>query len=144
MDKPCCDVLLVEDLDNDFLLLSHEFERHTSMRVNRAQDGVEAIAYIQGQGKFADRRRFPFPQVLLLNLKLPRLDGFGVLRWLRANPHPRLTVIVLTGSQFPGDEQQARNLGAHEVFFKPSGLDEFRQMIVNIEHCAMDLFAAAR
>jgi CheY-like chemotaxis protein len=87
----------------------------------RMTDGEETIAYLKGDGKYADRRKYPLPDLLLLDLKMPRLDGFQVLQWLRANPFPRLVVAVLSGSDDPEQMAQALDLGAHFFHTKELG-----------------------
>src|ERR1035438_4872575 len=80
-------VLYVEDDADDFALLKLVNQRcGTPFNLQYAGDGEEAIAYLEGAGAFADREEHPFPDLVLLDLKMPKLDGFEVLQWIRSNP----------------------------------------------------------
>jgi len=84
------------------------------------RDGDEAISYLSGIGKYADREEFPFPDLLLLDLKMPGVDGLGVLRWVRQQYAPRhLRVVVLTSSPDLRDVNVAYRLGADSFLVKP-------------------------
>jgi CheY-like chemotaxis protein len=77
-------VLLCEDDPDDVLLTQIAFEKaRLANPLQIARDGEEAIAYLNGDGRFAERARFPLPILVLLDLKMPKLDGFHVLQWLR-------------------------------------------------------------
>jgi CheY-like chemotaxis protein len=90
-----------------------------------ARDGQEAIEYLSGIGEFANRARHPFPCLVLLDLKLPRKDGFEVLEWMREEPNLRgLTVIVFTSSGRATEVDRAYLLGANSFVVKPSHLEE--------------------
>lgn len=83
-------VLLCEDDPHDVLLTQIAFEKaRLANPLQIVRDGEEAIAYLRGDGPFANRTRFPFPILLLLDLKMPKLDGFYVLQWLREQPESR-------------------------------------------------------
>src|SRR4051812_42693976 len=85
-------ILLVDDCENDLFFLKTALEQSgISQSVNSVTDGSEAINYLSGHGKFSDRNQFPFPSVILSDLKMRRLDGFGLLRWLKK--HPDFSVI---------------------------------------------------
>src|SRR5205807_5891563 len=80
----------------------------------------EAIEYLKGEGKFADRQEHPLPSLLLLDLNMPLRNGFEVLEWLRLQPGlRRLLVIVFTSSQLPEDVNRAFELGANSYLVKP-------------------------
>ena len=82
-------------------------------------------AYLGGEGPFANRETYPFPDILLLDLNMPRKNGFEVLAWLRSDPRfSRLMVHVLTASSRPADVQLAYELHANSYTVKPSRLDE--------------------
>ena len=84
-------------------------------------DGQEAVDYLAGHEQFADRRQFPFPSLVLLDLKLPRLDGFEVLKWIRETAGLRdLPVIICTSSAQEDDVRKAYELGANGYVLKPS------------------------
>ena len=83
-------------------------------------DGQDAIDYLSGEGSYSDRAKHPFPNLLLLDLKMPRLTGFDVLDWLQHQPGiQELPVVVLSSSDYPADIEQARKLGATEYKIKP-------------------------
>ena len=89
-----------------------------------AHNGEEAIAYLKGESPFSDRTRFPLPAVMLLDLNMPMMDGFGVLKWLRAQPGlKRLTVVILTASLREEDVERAFDLGANSFLVKPSSIE---------------------
>src|SRR2546430_845852 len=80
-------ILLVEDEDNDIFLVQRATERGgAGHRVYPVRDGEEAIHYLRGQGMYADRQKFPLPNVILSDLKMQRMDGFEFLQWLRSHP----------------------------------------------------------
>src|SRR5947208_4804365 len=115
-------VLLADDSEDDGLLLGMAFGQLDRLRLlPRMCDGEQTIAYLRGDGKFADRRRYPLPDLLLLDLKMPRVDGFQVLEWLRANPLPKLVIAVLSGSNRTEEVAQAMDLGAHFFHTKELG-----------------------
>ncbi len=116
----------VEDDRNDVFFLQHAFRAAgISHPVRVARDGQEAIDYLSGAGNFADRAQHPLPCLILLDLKLPRKDGFEVLAWLREQPDLRqLTVIVLTSSVRQLDIDRSYGLGANSFVVKPSQLQE--------------------
>ena len=128
-------ILLAEDDPNDVLLIQRAFQK-AGMRhlLKVVRDGEEAIAYLSGEGEFADRERFPKPFLLLLDLKMPGADGFEVLRWTRAEPETkRLLVVVLTSSNLQADVDRAYDLGANSYLVKPVSFDEMVNMIQRFE-----------
>ena len=98
----------------------------TQIREALVRDGEEAMAYLAGEGKFQDRAEFPFPDLVLLDLKMPRVDGFEVLRWIREHPKIRnLRVVVLTSSHQLRDVNEAYRLGANSFLVKPLDFENF-------------------
>src|SRR5437763_1889408 len=89
-------ILLVEDLEDDILLVRRAFAAaKLQIPLQIVRDGEEAIAYLMGIGKYAQRDEFPLPDLILLDLKMPKMDGMEVLRWIRSHPHLKaLRVIV--------------------------------------------------
>jgi CheY-like chemotaxis protein len=130
MTKSVC-ILQVEDDGNDVFFLRHAFGTvgvEHPLRV--ARDGEEAIEYLSGAGEYADRERHPLPCLVLLDLKLPRKDGFEVLRWIRAEPGLRdLTVIVLTSSGREEDIRHSYAMGANSYVVKPGQLQERLELV---------------
>lgn len=119
-------ILQVEDDRNDVFFLEHAFRAAGVTHPLRVvRDGQEAIDYLSGAGEFSDRTRYPLPCLILLDLKLPRKDGFEVLAWIRQDPKLRLLqVIVLTSSARESDVDRAYLLGANSFLVKPSELKE--------------------
>jgi CheY-like chemotaxis protein len=113
-------ILVAEDDANDRVLLTHALTRDSlPVRVLMVRDGEETINYLHGEGPFADRARYPMPDLLLLDLKMPRLNGLEVLRWLRSDDICRsLPVIIFSGSGLEKDVQEAYRLGANTYFQK--------------------------
>lgn len=118
-------ILHVEDDPNDALLFQHACQKAgVSFKLQAVNDGDQAIAYLRGLDEFGDRRKHPFPQLVLLDLKMPRLSGFDVLTWLRNERLlERLPVIILTSSNHESDIKRAYELGANSYLVKPVGFD---------------------
>jgi CheY-like chemotaxis protein len=107
-------VLIVDDSDDDRFFLRQVLQRFPRfILIGEVRDGEDAIAYLSGEAKFADRRKFPLPDLMLLDLKMPRKTGFEVLQWLRAQSFPGLTVVVLSSSPLAEDVGASLALGAH-------------------------------
>lgn len=112
--------MVVEDSDDYFLLLSRALNHSRRFQtVWRARDPDEAIAYLSGAGQFGDRQRFPFPQAMLLDIRLPQKeDGFEVLDWIVQQKN-RPKVVMMTVLEHEADHQKALNAGADEFKVKP-------------------------
>jgi DNA-binding response OmpR family regulator len=119
-------VLHVEDDINDRLLVQAACKRAGLLWNSRtAADGEAAIAYLSGDGLFADRSHYPLPDLILLDLKLPRKSGFEVLEWIRGQQiFVGLPVIILTSSAQEKDIARAQNLGASDYYVKPVSIRE--------------------
>ena len=98
-----------------------------------ASDGQQAIDYLKGAGKFADREKFPLPCLVLLDLKLPHVMGLDVLKWIRQQPGEALVVIMLTASAEYGDIAAACRLGANAFLTKPSESGKLEDMVKAIK-----------
>jgi CheY-like chemotaxis protein len=127
-------VLYVEDDADDFLLFKLASKKcGTPFSLQHAADGRDAIAYLDGAGNYADRGTYPFPDLVLLDLKMPGIDGFEVLRWIRTNPATRiLPVVVLAGSSYRADVRRALELGANSYAVKPAEFEELQVLIDQI------------
>jgi CheY-like chemotaxis protein len=123
-------ILVAEDREDDQLLIRRAFERAQLVNPLRiVNDGEEAIAYLKGEGQFSDRTKYPLPELLLLDLKMPRKNGFEVLEWVRSQPDLKvLPVVVLTSSEDVYDVSRAYQLGANSFLVKPIEFDQFVQM----------------
>jgi CheY-like chemotaxis protein len=116
-----CTVLLVEDDPNDVFLMKRAFRKaNLTQPLHVARDGLEAIDYLNHQGSFADAAMYPVPTLILLDLKMPRKDGFETLGWLRQQPGlKRIAVIVMSSSRELADINRAYDLGANSYLVKP-------------------------
>ena len=114
-------ILLVEDDDDDVFLMERALQKaHLSPKMHRAKNGQEAIEYLEGKGKYADRLIFPLPQLIFLDLKLPFVHGFEVLKWIREHPATKeIHVAMLTSSLEDTDRERAERLGANDYYIKP-------------------------
>jgi CheY-like chemotaxis protein len=114
-------ILLVEDNEEDAFLLQRAFRIHKiECALQFAEDGEAAIDYLAGNGKFADRAQHPIPTLMLLDLKLPYVNGFEVLTWLAAQPPgQQVRTIILTSSGEDRDRDRAEEFGVHSYFTKP-------------------------
>ena len=123
-------ILLVEDRDDDILLIRKAFERtSTNNPLQVVRDGEEAISYLAGEGKFSNRAEYPLPWLILLDLKMPRVDGFEVLKWIRKQPgFSSLIVVVLTSSEQIRDVNRAYQLGANSFMVKPLDFQNIVEM----------------
>jgi two-component system, response regulator len=119
-------VLLVEDDPNDLELALHAFERGRFDNVVVARDGVEALEYVFREGRHADRDPEEGPRVVLLDVKLPLVDGIEVLRRLKTDPDThRIPVVMLTSSAEDRDLQACYELGANSYIVKPVEIERF-------------------
>jgi CheY-like chemotaxis protein len=129
-------VLLVDDDEDDAFLMQTVFRKvGISNPLQRVADGEEAIAYFEGKGPYEDRIKYPLPVVVLLDLNMPRRNGFEVLAWLRANPvFGKVTVHILSASMRQVDVEQAFALGANSYLVKPSQLEDLLELFASW-HC---------
>lgn len=124
-------ILHVEDDDDDFFFVQRAAKTiGLTCKITRACDGQEALDYLSGEGSFSNRKEFPIPSLVLLDMKLPRMMGMEVLRWIRANPELRsLVVIVFSSSPVTNDVDNAYDLGVNSFLVKPSGMDKFEHVL---------------
>jgi CheY-like chemotaxis protein len=115
------ELLLVDDNEDDVLLVRRAFAQARILNPLRiVRTGEEAVEYISGTGRYANRAEYPLPGVVLLDLKMPGMSGFDVLRWIRLQPgFGSLRVVVLTSSQDIRDVSAAYQLGANSFLVKP-------------------------
>jgi CheY-like chemotaxis protein len=124
-------VLVAEDREDDVLMLKRAFKQlGFGIPVQYVSNGDETIAYLAGSGRFANRDEYPLPDLLLLDLKMPRRSGFEVLQWIQKQPTlSKLRVVVLTTSSDIYEVNRAYQLGAASFLTKPLHFNEFRDTI---------------
>lgn len=124
-------ILLAKDNEDYALLLQRAIRSaNIDASLQVVPDGREAVNYLAGAEPYTDRTRHPFPKLVLLDLKMPRMDGFEVLRAVRQRlGFTQLPVIVLTHSDNPADIKRAYELGATSYFRKPDSLEGLDEMI---------------
>jgi CheY-like chemotaxis protein len=127
-------ILLAEDSEDDVFLMQHAFKKaRVANPLFVVRDGEETIQYLEGSGMFRDRDKYPFPSLLLLDLKMPLKDGFEVLQWIRSKPYlKRLLVVVLTASNQEPDINRAYDLGANSYLVKPGRCEDLIEMVQRI------------
>jgi len=113
-------ILLVEDREDDIFLIRKSFAKASlNNPLHVVRTGEEAVAYLNGEKQYSMRAEYPLPILVLLDLKLPGMDGFEVLKWIRAQPGLRgMPVVVLTCSTEIRDVNRAYQLGANSFFVK--------------------------
>jgi CheY-like chemotaxis protein len=128
------EILLVEDNPQDLELALRALRKaHVANRVHVARDGVEAVEFIFGEGAHSARRGLPPPKVVLLDLKLPKLDGLEVLKRIKGDPRTRaIPVVVLTSSQEQRDVVESYQLGVNSYIVKPVDFEQFASAVQNL------------
>jgi two-component system, response regulator len=128
------EILLVEDDAQDLELILRALQKSaSSSRVEVARDGAEALDFVMGEGRFADRADKPAPKLILLDLMLPKLNGLEVLERVKRDPRTRhIPVVVLTSSQEQRDVSASYQLGVNSYVVKPMGFEQFVTAISNV------------
>jgi CheY-like chemotaxis protein len=123
-------LLLVEDSADDQFIMNRALKTAgVTNPVQIVEDGEEAVDYLSGTGKFADRAQYPLPALVFLDLKLPMRSGIEVLRWMRSRPELQgIVVVVLTSSDSPADIAEAYRTGANSYLVKPPTADDLIAM----------------
>src|SRR6267378_2800760 len=127
-------ILVVEDEPNDAVLVNLALQKiMPRVLLPMVSDGIQALEYLKGSGPYADRSLYPFPDVVLLDLKLPLMDGFEVLRWIRQQPEFKLLpVIGLTGSMRNEDTRLALEAGANFCALKSQGFRRLAELVMQV------------
>jgi CheY-like chemotaxis protein len=134
-------ILYAEDDANDIALVQVAFQPRPDLDLHFVVDGAEAINYLAGRGKFADRRTYPLPKVILLDIKMPRLSGFEVLAWLRQQSSiAAIPVIAFSSSDQQSDIDKAYQLGVNAYVVKPSGFLRLQTVLLR----TIDFFSHQR
>ena len=134
-------VLVAEDDPSDVFFLKRAFTlAGVPTALHFVRDGQEAIDYLEGENGYADRETHPLPDLVLLDLKMPRMNGFDVLEWLRKQPGlKRLLVTVLTSSDQPQDINRAYDLGANSYLLKPHNSENLSELVIQVQKYWLEL-----
>ena len=126
-------ILIADDSDDDFLLLKAAFRKAgLTHKLIHVHDGEQTMMYLQGTKPFHDRNTFPFPDLLMLDIKMPHGNGFEVLEELRKRPEIRLPVVMFSASSAQQDVQMAMELGAADYFVKPLSLQAMAELAATL------------
>jgi two-component system, response regulator len=128
------EILLVEDNPTDLELALRVFKKHQfANRIEVARDGVEALDFVFGEGAHAGRGGICIPKVILLDLKLPKVNGLEVLRRIKSDPRTCIIpIVVLTSSQEETDLVESYQLGVNSYIVKPVDFDQFSECLTQI------------
>jgi CheY-like chemotaxis protein len=129
-------ILLVEDNRMDIELTLDAFrERRLDNRIHVAPGGQEALDYLFGRGAYSDRENNPVPDLILLDLKMPVIDGHEVLRQIKLTPQlKRIPVIILSSSKEEGDRAMTYDNGANSYLVKPVSFEGFLDVVQQVDH----------
>ena len=129
-------ILVAEDNEDDVLLLKRAFDRvHLDIDLRFVGDGEEGIAYMQGTGHYSKRSDFPIPHLILTDLKMPKVNGFDFLSWLREHAESQCTpVVVLSSSGDRNDINRAYKIGANSFLTKPMALGDLEELVQTLHH----------
>jgi CheY-like chemotaxis protein len=128
-------ILYVEDDENDLILMRQAWAKAGVLNpLKVVTDGEQAVKYLSGEGKYADRGEYPVPILVLLDLKLPKLSGLDVLKWIRAEPSVQtVPVIMFSSSTRPEDIRTAYARGANSYLTKPSDHEGLTKMVTSLK-----------
>jgi CheY-like chemotaxis protein len=134
-------VLSVDDNDVDGALLERAFKRCSiPSRLFRVSEGPQAMAYLTGHGIYADRAAYPLPDLILLDLVMPKMSGEEVLKWIRDQPLLKKTaVLIFTSSEKPEDVRSTTKLGANGYVVKPTKFEDLKNLVRSIYSEWLDL-----
>src|SRR5882672_750736 len=132
-------ILVVEDSPQDAFLLKTALGRaHVHAFLHIVEDGVEAVRYLRHEGKYHDRRSHPGPNFIISDVKMPQMDGFQFLRWVRSHPEvSQVPVVLFSAAGNEADADQAYRLGANAYLVKPFSLEELTDLLrVTCDFCS--------
>ena len=124
-------ILVVEDSAQDATLIRSAVE-HAAVRafLHMVEDGAEAVDYLRGSGKYHDRHKFPLPTFVLSDVKMPQMDGFQFLRWVRSyREYARIPIVLFSGAGIGSDIEQAYESGANAYLIKPTNLEQLTELL---------------
>ena len=133
-------ILLAEDDENDIFLMGRAFDRAAIPNpLFVVRNGQEAIDYLSGTGEYSKREKYALPGLLLLDLKMPWMDGFDVLKWLRKQSQfDALPVVIMTSSKLQADVDKTRQFGVYDYRVKPQNFDDLVRMLDDVRKCWLD------
>ena len=133
-------ILLAEDDKNDIYLMRRAFD--SAGYINPlfvVHNGQEVLDYLEGSGQFSQRDKYPMPGLLLLDLKMPLMDGYDVLAWLREHREfASLPVVILTASKLEEDVLKTRELGIYDYRVKPHAFEDLVRLLDDVRKCWLD------
>ncbi len=131
MNKSSPLILLAEDDPNDVFFMRRALQKaNIAVPLQVVSDGQQAVDYLNGEGAFSDREQHPLPSLMLLDLKMPFLDGFEVFTWIGSHAAlKRIPVVVLTSSAEERDRRKAAELGAKAYFVKPPKPETLKEIM---------------
>jgi CheY-like chemotaxis protein len=132
-EKPT--VLVVEDEAADVFMMQRAVRKiNAPISLQVVVNGEEATDYLQGEGRFGDRNVYPLPRLILLDIKMPRKNGFEVLEWLKGEASLRdIPVVMVTSSTVTSDVDHAYGLGARAYLVKPVEMDVLRELFTSTD-----------
>ena len=133
-------ILLAEDDKNDVFLMRRGLHKAgVPNPLIVVENGREVIDYLAGNGEYGARDKFPLPGLMLLDLKMPWMDGFDVLAWLRSRKQfDSLPVVVLTSSKLQSDVDRSRQFGVYDYRVKPQALEDLVRLLDDVRKCWLD------
>ena len=137
MDNERFTVLLVEDDLNDIFIVKRAFKMaNLATPLQVVTDGQEAISYLRGDDKYADRDAFPLPKLIVMDIRMPRRTGFEVLEWVKSTDRllRRIPIVIVSSSESPADINRAYELGANAYMVKPMNFREVEHLFETITH----------
>jgi two-component system response regulator len=125
------EILIVEDNEQDLALAQRALRKaKVSNRIHVARDGEEALQFLFCEGPYAERQMEDGPKVILLDLKLPKIDGLEVLQRIKSDPRTKaIPVVVLTSSKEQSDVVETYNLGVNSYIVKPVNFEQFSETV---------------
>ena len=122
--------MLVEDSNDDAYFIERAMKTVPDVHLHKVKDGQEAMDYLEGREPFTDRKQYPLPDIILLDLKMPRVDGFQFLKWRRERASDNVSlipVVVMSGSDLDEDIREAYTLGANRYLVKSTDVELFQK-----------------
>lgn len=124
-------VLLAEDNADDLIFIQRAIGKAgVPISLLHVENGEEAMSYLLGEGSYCDRERYPFPALIVTNMKMPRMNGLELLTWIKQQPTLKhLPVLVMSSSENPDEMSEVAALGGSSYFVKTSSLDTLKEVV---------------